>query len=327
MDEFESLSLARAYIDAVRENIGFLAEDLLISVIERLNNAYNEFPELELDRPRTTLLNGLQSRVDSSDSLTVLLRKIIKAEYLSPPLWLLRYLCDQLIRRHTIGLILTEFQQQGQHDMVVRLISELLYPTIFHNEEGFSELGEILKLLCDHHQPDIDGAMMARTVQSTQRRLGRPTTPPRNEPESRAWLLRMAERLRAIRPHPLPRAYPDVGWPSGRFSFDEFLLQWPCKIELTAQLDDAAFIEEAYRAILLRQPEAVEKEQLLALRKSSTIGKYWIIEELLASGEFRSLERRVLVICDGQVITQPGNSREADMPTVTWLSAPVRFMT
>ena len=101
-------------------------------------------------------------------------------------------------------------------------------------------------------------------------------------------------------------------------SFDEFLLQWPCEVELPVELDDAAFIEEAYRAILLRGPDVAEKDQYLRLLQDGVVSKSWIIEDLLASEELRSLERGLRVIWGGQVITEPGSSGEEDMPAVTW---------
>jgi hypothetical protein len=102
-------------------------------------------------------------------------------------------------------------------------------------------------------------------------------------------------------------------------SFDEFLLQWPCEVELPVELDDTAFIEEAYRAILLRGPDIGERSQYLRLLQHRVASKSWIIEDLLASKELRSLERRVRVICGGRVIAEPGSSEEEEeTPVVTW---------
>ena len=129
----------------------------------------------------------------------------------------------------------------------------------------------------------------------------------------------MAERLRAAAPGaPRSNPHPDMALRSGRLSFDEFLLQWPCEIELPIDLDDAAFIDEAYRAILLRGPDVAEKDQYLRLLQNRVVAKPWIIEDLLASEELRSLERRLRVILGRQMITEPGNSGEEDMPAVVW---------
>src|ERR1700756_124333 len=61
IDKFCSLSLARAYIDTAQESVVSLGDGALIDALERLDRAYDEFPELELDRPRTELLGGLRS--------------------------------------------------------------------------------------------------------------------------------------------------------------------------------------------------------------------------------------------------------------------------
>jgi hypothetical protein len=101
-------------------------------------------------------------------------------------------------------------------------------------------------------------------------------------------------------------------------TFDEFLLQWPCEIELPPELNNTEFIEEAHMAILLRGPDIAEKSQYLRLLQNGVGSRSWIIEDLLASEEFRSLERRVHVICGGQVIIVPGSSEGQETPTVTW---------
>jgi hypothetical protein len=54
-DELASLSLARAYIDAVRERVGSLGARELIDTLDRVDRAYREFPELALERPRSSL--------------------------------------------------------------------------------------------------------------------------------------------------------------------------------------------------------------------------------------------------------------------------------
>ena len=47
----------------------------------------------------------------------------------------------------------------------------------------------------------------------------------------------MAQRLRAAPSPQRPNLHPDLFWPSGRISFDEFLLQWPCEVDLPVDLD------------------------------------------------------------------------------------------
>ena len=337
--KFGSLSLARAYIGTVRESIGSFGGAALIDALERLDNAYNDFPELELDRPRGELLEGLRSAAENMPdpvgipvlmycvaaspscpyALVSLVEKIIKSDYSSSLSAVLRLLCH--CREFCWGAIeplVNVLLQHGRQNAVVQVISGVLGCTEFTKEGSVSEFGDVLKrLLSDRRQPGIDSALLAQAVWSARRRLSRPS-PDRNEPGSRAVLLSMAERLR---PSPSPARlspYPDLGWPSSRMSFDEFLLQWPCEVELPVELDDTRFIEEAYRAILLRAPDIGERSQYLRLIQDGVASKSWIIEDLLASKELRSLERRVRVICGGQVITEPGSSEKQETPAVTW---------
>ena len=343
-DTFGSLSVGQAYIDSVGENIGSLGGGKLIDALERLDRAYDEFPELELDRPRGALLKDLRSAAENMPDrsavplliycvaasppclslLASLVEKITDSDYW--PL-LLAVLCSLCRYREfgwrAIGPVITVLRQQGRTETVLQLISEVLNCTEFTKEESTSEFGDVLKrLLSDQHPLGIDSALLAQAVRSARRRLSRPSAD-RNEPGSRAVLLSMAERLR---PSPSPARlspYPDLGWPSSRMSFDEFLLQWPCEVELPVQLDDTAFIEEAYRAILLRGPDIGERSQYLRLLQDGVASKSWIIEDLLASEELRSLERRVRVIYGSHIITEPGGSEGQETPAVTspWRSA------
>jgi hypothetical protein len=337
-DELSSLSLGRAYIDMISESIVSLSGGELISALERLDAVYNEFPELELDRPRGAVLQSLRFAAESmpnragipllmycaaanpfsSSSLASLVEKIIKSEYRPLLATVLRSLCaSREFCRHAIEPVIIVLLRQPDRTVVLPLILELLDCTKFTNEESASEAGDILKpLLSDQDRPGIDSAALARAARSARRRLARSALT-RNEPGSRAVLLAMAERLGSTAPACLtPQA--ELAWSSARMSFAEFLLQWPCEVELPGDLDDAMFIDEAYRAILLRGPDGAEKNQYLRLLHDGVASKSWIIEDLLASEELRSLERRLRVICDGQVIIEPGSSGEEDMPAVAW---------
>jgi hypothetical protein len=338
-DKFDSLSLAQAYIDNFQERIGSLGGGALIGALERLDDAYNEFPELELDRPRGALLKGLRSAAENMPdrpavpvlmycvaaspscpyALVSLVEKIIKSDYSSSLSAVLRLLCHcREFCWVAIEPLVNMLQQQGRQNAVVQVISEVLGCTEFMKEGSVSELGDILKLLLsDQRWLGIDSTLLAQAVQSARRRLSRPS-PARHESGSRAVLLAMAERLRPTSSAGPLSPYPDLGWPSSRMSFDEFLLQWPCEVELPIELDDTAFIEEAYRAILLRGPDIGERSQYLRLLQDGVASKFWIIEDLLASEELRSLERRVRVICGSQIITEPGGSEGQGTPAVTW---------
>jgi hypothetical protein len=338
-DKFCSLCLARAYIDTVRESVGSLG-GALIDALKRLDDAYNEFPELGLERPRGELLEGMRSAAEnmpdraaiplliycvaespsSSPSLVSLVEKIIKSDYgssLSAILRLLSCHCREFCWG-AIEPLLNVLQQHGRQSAVVQVISGVLGCTEFTKEESASKLGDILKrLLSDQQLLGIESGVLAQAVWSARRRLSRLSSA-RHDSESRAVLLAMAKRLRSIMPPTRLSPYHDLGWPSSRMSFDEFLLQWPCEVELPVQLNDTAFIEEAYRAILLRGPDIGERSQYLRLLQDGVASKSWIIEDLLASEELRSLERRVRVIYGSHIITEPGGSEGQETPAVTW---------
>ena len=337
-DKFCSLCLARAYIDTVRESVGSLS-GALIDALKRLDDAYDEFPELRLERPRGELLEGMRSAAEnmpdraaiplliycvaaspsSSPWLVSLVEKIIKSDYSSSLSAVLRLLCH--CREFCWGAIeslVNVLQRHDRQNAVVQVISGVLGCTEFIKEESASKLGDILKrLLSDQQLLGIESGVLAQAVWSARRRLSRLSSA-RHDSESRAVLLAMAKRLRSIMPPTRLSPYHDLGWPSSRMSFDEFLLQWPCEIELPVQLDDTAFIEEAYRAILLRGPDIGERSQYLRLLQDGVASKSLIIEDLLASEELRSLERRVRVICGSHIITEPGGSEGQETPAVTW---------
>jgi hypothetical protein len=337
-DKFGSLYLALTYVDTARESMSSLSGAALTYALERLDDAYDEFPELELDRPRSELLVGLRSAAESMPdraaipvlmyciaassscpfALASLVERIIKSDY-SPLLSaILRSLYSCKLCWSAIEPVVNVLRQQGEAATILQVISEVLACTEFTKEEDASELGEVLKtLLSDRRQLGIDSAVLAQAVRSSRRRLSR-QSPEENEPGSRAAVLAMADRLRPTLSPARLSPYLDLGWPSGRISFDEFLLQWPCEVELPVELDDTAFIEEAYRAILLRGPGIGERSQYLRLLQDGVASKSWIMEDLLASEELRSLERGVRVICGDQVITELGSSEGQETPAVTW---------
>jgi len=337
--KFASMALARAYIDTVQESIGSLAGGALIDALERLDDAYDAFPELELDRPRGKLLEGLRSTAESmpdlaaipllmycasgspssSSSLVSLIDKIIKSDYRpSLPAVLRSLIPSRGFCWRTIEPVINALRQQGRTETVLQLISEILSCTEFPQSESAAAFGDILiPLLSYQPRLGIDSALLALAVRSARRRLSH-STPARREPGSREVLLAMANRLRASPSHKRLNPPADLAWASGRMSFDEFLLQWPCEVELPVELDDTAFIDEAYRAILLREPDTAEKTQYLRLLQDDVASKSSIVEDLLASEELRSLDRRVRVICGGEVMSEPGGSGSQQTPTVIW---------
>ncbi len=334
---FASLSVARAYIDTVREKVSSFSAQALIGAMEHLNRAYQEYPELELDRPRRDLSEGLRSAVKNlpdhliirmlidlmafdptaSASMTLLFEKITASDNWRWLSLMLRSF-DPSIRLHWSAFepVVAILPQRGREDINLSFFAELLKRIDFGEEEGAADFGNILAhLLSDERPANIDNSALAKAVQSARR----PPSPPAHSSKkqgSREALLAIAQRLRAASSPQRSSPHPDLFWPSGRMSFDEFLMQWPCEVELSVDLDDQALIEEAYQAILLRRPGVAETSQYLRLLKNGIVSKGWIIEDLLGSEEFRSFERQLRVIWGGAVIAEPGRPDAAEIPAV-----------
>jgi len=338
--EFASLPLARAYIDSFRERTGLFDARELIDAIARLDRAYNDFPELAVDRPRGELLAGLRSAAQDmpdetaipllmfcvelnpsySSSVTSLLERIARSASLPSLAPVLRMLCRaRELRWHAIKPMVELLRQQGRAETALKVISEVLDSVKFSKDESAADLGNVLiDVLSDEHPIGINSRALAEVARSARRRLSR-LPPRRNEERSRAALLLMAERLAAILSPARLDHPPDLAWPSGRMSFGEFVLQWPCEVELPTGLDDAMFVEEAHRSILLRVPDAATIDRYKRLLRDGAVSKRQIIEELLASEEFRYLGRRVRVNYGGDIITPPERSfGNARAPAVTW---------
>ena len=339
-NEFASLALAREYIDTVRTRISASAAHELINILERLDRAYHEYPELALARPRGELLKGLRSVVGKmpdrvaisllmyciasdpscSSSVSSLLEKIVGSDSWQSLTSVLRLLCRS--RRLTwsrIKPVVNFLRQRGRTNTGLQVISELLDCVRLDNNETAADIGDILTwLLSDAHSLEIDGGALAEAARSARHRLNQPLLGP-SEVASRGVLLAMAERFRNISSRArLDHPDADPTWPSGRMSFGAFLLQWPCEIELPSDLDDTDFIAEAYQAILLRKAEAGESDQYLRLLRDGAVLKTWIVEDLLASEESRSLQRRLRVVWGDEVITEPESSGDKKMPAITW---------
>jgi hypothetical protein len=320
-DEFASLPEARAYLDSVRKRMGSLGAHELIDALDRIEGAYREFAELALEQPRSSFSSFVTLLLDQTlrEPLSALQRgerpEVPPAAELSSLLGRFRELCWD-----DIEPIVSALGRQGRGDVILQIISAVLDRVTFSDEESAAGLGNLLKSLLPGEQPpEIDGGSLAELVRSARRRLNSPP-PGRHRPGSKEALLALAEHLRAPAPPPAPaKPHCDCAcWPSGRLSFDEFLLQWPCEVELPADLDDAMLIDEAYQAILLRGPDIAEREQYLRLLRDGAVSQEWIIEDLLASEELHSLERRLRVVFGGRLITEPGSQERENMPAVTW---------
>src|SRR5438128_43420 len=59
--ECTALSVARTYIATLQDRIRLFNRQQLVDALTRLDRAYREFPELELEHPRRELFQRLQS--------------------------------------------------------------------------------------------------------------------------------------------------------------------------------------------------------------------------------------------------------------------------
>jgi hypothetical protein len=337
--QLASLPLARAYIDTVREEIGSLGMQQLIGALDGLNRAYHEFPELELERPRRDLSEGLRSAAQklpesgaipllmhilafepsSLSAMTLLFHKIAERDGWQSLLPILNSLNSAAnVPWHKIEPVVHLLRNCGEEGSGPQEITEILETWSLTKENTAGDFRDILEGLLSAERPGgTDRGAPAEAAQSARRRPSEPAAG-RNDRGSRDGLLATAQRLRAAPPPQRASRQPSLAWPSGPISFDEFLLQWPCEVDLPIDLDDQAFIEEAYQAILLRGPDVAELNQYLRLLQNNVVSKPWVIEDLLASEELHALERRVRVNWGGCVITEPARPADAAMPAVTW---------
>ena len=99
---------------------------------------------------------------------------------------------------------------------------------------------------------------------------------------------------------------------------DEFLMQWPCEVELPVDLDDRTFIEGGVSGDSCSGNRASWKRaDISGLCKSDAVSK---LDHRKPSGlrKFRSLERRMRVAIWGRVITEAGRPEAETAPAVRW---------
>jgi hypothetical protein len=307
--------------------------------LKRLHRGYQDFPELELDRPRRDLSEGLRSAAQKLpdqgaipllihilafdptclSAMTLLFRKIAERDGWQSLLPILNSLNSVAkVQWHQIEPVIHLLQKGEEEGPVLQAITEIIETASFTAGNNFGDFTDFLEdLLHDERPAGTETCALTEASRSARRR-------PSEAGVSRGYrgssdvLLAMAQRLRTASPPHRANRQSGLAWPSGTMSFDEFLLQWPCEVDLPIDLDDQAFIEEAYRAILLRGPDGPELNQYLKLLQNNVVSKSWIIEDLLASEELHAMERRVRVNWGGNVITEPGRPADASMPVVTW---------
>ncbi|MBV9825062.1 MAG: DUF4214 domain-containing protein [Alphaproteobacteria bacterium] len=200
-------------------------------------------------------------------------------------------------------------------DVVLRLLESI-------GDVPAEDLEPVLRpLLNRDFGPDGSRAAIGPIVQAARARIAPPSGTGGLVSVTVETLMRKAARLRALIPRQPRKSHPALAWPSGRMTFNEFLIQWPCVIQLSPNLDDRLFIEELYRAILLRPPATGEREQYVRLLRRGEISRSWIVEDILSSRETRSLQRHVRVVIGTKVITESEDTAASQIPAVAWPSS------
>ena len=332
---FCSLSDASEYVDGLFKNGLPLGSAEVVNAVTQVRRAYREFPELEAARPRAEIFELLWpvARKAAGDAAPVVieLAQFAPTAFLASlggetdetgdPL-LLQFvkalpLCCRLQTRAMLDVV-TDLVKSGRNELALALLSLTLGQSDREPEAAVEHVGVLLVRLLQVPCDDApESAALAKAAQAAIRRFGPPQTRG-DERGGRERLLSLAARLTpAVRPR-RPSSPGSTSWPSGPLPFDDFLLQWPCEIELPDDLGDGDFLVAAYKAILLRPPLAGEREQWLRLLQRGDIPHLRVIEELLTSPELRAIGRRVRVRWRGRVVIDPDAPETADMPAVTW---------
>ena len=83
-------------------------------------------------------------------------------------------------------------------------------------------------------------------------------------------------------------------------------------------LDTAGFVEAAFARVLLREPSASEREHCLEMLEAGTLARRQVVEDLMASSEFRALDRPLRLVWGND------GARRSGAPTVRMGSASSR---
>lgn len=338
--EFASIALARSYIETVQNRIGAFSAEEQVDTLKRIEGAYQEFPELELDcpfrewpqacqaagtaRPHREVIPLLiycMALDPSASSIALLLERIALSEHWRLLPRIIRVLPPRELPWRFIEPIVGRLREGGRPEVIASLVSELWDCQNFAEGASPGDLETVLSyVLGDQNLLGTDPASVVQTMRSARSRLPE-ISQEWSDGTSREELLGLAERLRLERSGARSNPRFRVLSVSGGVSFTEFLRQWPAEIELSTETDDAGFVAEVYRVILLRSPEIDELDRDLDLLRKGAISRRQLLEKLLASGEFQALERRLRLVWEGEVIVGPGTSiDDREMPAVIWPS-------
>jgi hypothetical protein len=87
-----------------------------------------------------------------------------------------------------------------------------------------------------------------------------------------------------------------------------------CDVTTLLDLDNRAFIDASYRALLLREPDSAERESYLTSLENGTLSKRQVIGALLSSEEFRRLGRPLRVLYGTDLLSPEGSADGTTSP-------------
>ena len=249
----DSLVSAKVLLQSLDHTFVGVPVERLIEVYERVDHAYDEFPELELEYPREGLAEKLRSATDalpddtavpllmfcvaiaptSASSASALLDRMARSPHGQALAGVVRVLAR---KRHfawsEIAPAIAQLRRQGRMDAALAMISAVLGRLHLAPDGGYFELGNILRdLLIDGgDRANIDPSLLAGVAWSARNRL-RETTPRRAQSAGANPWLSLAERVSAkLSSSRLPPASPvlppRLAWPSRRLAFADFAAQW-----------------------------------------------------------------------------------------------------
>jgi hypothetical protein len=249
-EEPGSPGAAKEWLRAAARRLAGLEGEPLIDAVGRIEDVYDQFPELELETPRRALVDDLRSPAETaahhaaipllmayavlgaSPSVAVLLDRMARSGHGDAIARTVAILARRrVIASGEIAAALDELCREGRVAAALAVIAQALGQLGVDRGTAAVEFSAALKrALAAGAASEVDPSGLTRTILSARNRLQPGTrTQPNNRPGRQ--LLALAERVaaklqrRALSPPPV--AATTAPWPTRRFGFVEFAAQWP----------------------------------------------------------------------------------------------------
>jgi hypothetical protein len=255
-EESNCVAAAGEWLLAAPRRLAGLAGKQLIDAVARIEEAYDQFPELEIDIPRRALVDELRGLWDGAGDGPAL------------PLLMACAALDPVPEAELVAAVLEGMVRAGRGEASARAIAILARRRAIAGDEIAPAVAELCRqgqlpaalalsaqasgdgdpeavavalgtglqrLLFAGDDAAMDPSRLARTILSAQHRVQRSTRPhARDGPGPRSptpQLLELAGRVAAKLPRqpvsPPPIAATTAPWRTGRLGFAEFAAQWP----------------------------------------------------------------------------------------------------